>query len=66
MRYGETVGIVVASTHDPREIGRCYEPGCNVYVRKPVQYDACIEAVRRLGFFLQVVELSPGHRLAPP
>jgi hypothetical protein len=49
-----------------REIGRCYESGCNVYVRKPVQYDAFIEAVRRLGFFVQVVKLPPGHRLAPP
>jgi DNA-binding NarL/FixJ family response regulator len=60
------LAIVLAITDDPREIRRCYEPGCNVYVRKPVQYDACIEAVRGLGFFLQVVELPPGHRLAPP
>jgi CheY-like chemotaxis protein len=58
--------IVLTTTDDPREIERCYELGCNVYVCKPVQYDAFIEAVRRLGFFLQVVKLPPGHRLAPP
>jgi CheY-like chemotaxis protein len=56
--------IVLTTTDDPREIERCYELGCNVYICKPVEYDAFIEAVRRLGFFLQVVKLPPGHRLA--
>jgi CheY-like chemotaxis protein len=55
--------IVLTTTDDPREIARCYELGCNVYITKPVEYDAFIEAVRRLGFFLQVVKLPPGHRL---
>ena len=49
--------IVLTTPDDPREIERCYELGCNVYVTKPVEYDAFIEAVRRLGFFLQVVKL---------
>lgn len=58
--------IVLTTTDDPREIARCYELGCNVYITKPVEYDAFIEAVRRLGFFLQVVKLPPGHRFAAP
>jgi CheY-like chemotaxis protein len=58
--------IVLTTTDDPREIERCYELGCNVYITKPVEYDAFIEAVRRLGFFLQVVKLPPGHRFAQP
>jgi CheY-like chemotaxis protein len=58
--------IVLTTTDDPREIARCYELGCNVYICKPVEYDAFIEAVRRLGFFLQVVKLPAGHRLAVP
>jgi CheY-like chemotaxis protein len=57
--------IVLTTTDDPREIERCYELGCNVYITKPVEYDAFIEAVRRLGFFLQVVKLPPGQRYAP-
>ncbi|MGF6842675.1 hypothetical protein QF001_006570 [Paraburkholderia youngii] len=48
-----------------RESALCYEHGCNVCVRKPVEYDTFIEAVRRLGFFLQVVKLTPAHRLEP-
>ncbi|MBC7499868.1 MAG: response regulator [Herminiimonas sp.] len=51
--------IMLTTTDNPREIERCYEFGCNVYVTKPVEYDAFIEAVRRLGFFLQVVKLPP-------
>lgn len=58
--------IVLTTTDDPREIARCYEAGCNVYITKPVEYDAFIEAVRRLGFFLQVVKLPSGHRLTAP
>jgi CheY-like chemotaxis protein len=54
--------IVLTTTDDPREIERCYELGCNVYITKPVEYDAFIEAVRRLGFFLQVVKLPQGQR----
>ncbi|WP_321816545.1 MULTISPECIES: response regulator [unclassified Paraburkholderia] len=58
--------IVLTTTDDPREIERCYELGCNVYITKPVEYDAFIEAVRRLGFFLQVVKLPAGHRFSRP
>lgn len=56
--------IMLTTTDDPREIERCYEYGCNVYITKPVEYDDFIEAVRRLGFFLQVVKL-PATPAAP-
>lgn len=49
--------IMLTTTDDPREIARCYELGCNIYVTKPVEYGAFVEAVQRLGFFLQVVQL---------
>jgi CheY-like chemotaxis protein len=49
--------IMLTTTDDPREIERCYQLGCNVYVTKPVDYDAFIEAIRRLGFFLQIVKI---------
>lgn len=51
--------IMLTTTDDPREIERCYEYGCNLYITKPVEYDAFIEAVRRLGFFLQIIKV-PG------
>ena len=47
--------IVLTTTDDPREIDRCYQLGCGVYITKPVDYQAFVEAVQRLGLFLQVV-----------
>ena len=51
--------IILTTTDDPREIQRCYELGCNVYITKPVDYQAFVEAIKRLGLFLQVVALPP-------
>jgi CheY-like chemotaxis protein len=51
--------VMLTTTDDPREIERCYQMGCNVYVTKPVEYEQFIEAVKRLGFFLQVVRVPP-------
>jgi CheY-like chemotaxis protein len=56
-RTEHVVVIMLTTTDDPREIARCYELGCNVYVTKPVEPEAFLEAVRRLGLFLQVVSL---------
>ncbi len=50
--------IMLTTTDDPREIQRCYQLGCNVYVTKPVEYEPFIEAIRRLGFFLQIVKIA--------
>jgi CheY-like chemotaxis protein len=51
--------IMLTTTDDPREIERCYQFGCNVYVTKPVEYEKFIDAVKRMGFFLQVVKVTP-------
>lgn len=49
--------IMLTTTDDPREIERCYQLGCNVYITKPVAYEEFVEAVKRLGLLLQVVEV---------
>jgi len=54
--------IMLTTTDDPREIERCYDYGCNLYITKPVEYEAFIEAVRRLGFFLQIIKVPPVGR----
>lgn len=56
--------IMLTTTDDPREIARCYKLGCNIYVTKPVEYAAFVEAVQRLGYFLQVVQLPQSVREA--
>jgi CheY-like chemotaxis protein len=49
--------IMLTTTDDPREVGRCYQLGCSVYITKPVQYDQFAEAVQRLGLFLDIVKV---------
>jgi len=56
--------IMLTTTDDPREIANCYELGCNAYITKPVEYDAFAETVKRLGLFLQVVQV-PSQALIP-
>ena len=51
--------IMLTTTDDPREVERCYGLGCSVYITKPVEYEAFVEAVRRLGLLLQIVEVPP-------
>ncbi len=49
--------IMLTTTDDPREVQRCYQLGCSVYVTKPMDYQSFIDAVKRLGLFLQVVQV---------
>jgi CheY-like chemotaxis protein len=50
--------IMLTTTDDSREVERCYELGCSVYIQKPVDYDRFAEAIRRLGLFMTLV-LAP-------
>jgi CheY-like chemotaxis protein len=64
----KTPVIMLSTTDDPREISVCYELGCSVYITKPVDPLQFIEAIKRLGFFLQIISLSedePGAVSAP-
>lgn len=53
--------IVLTTTDDAREVTRCYNLGCNVYVTKPVEYESFAEAIRKLGLFLSVVAIPDGE-----
>lgn len=57
--------IMLTTTDDPREIQRCYELGCSVYITKPVDYQAFVEAINRLGLFLQVVRIPDTNQAHP-
>lgn len=49
--------IVLTTTDNPKEIEKCYELGCNVYITKPVEYEAFAESIRKLGLLLAVVRV---------
>lgn len=49
--------IMLTTTDDPKEIERCYNLGCNVYITKPIDYDKFVEAIERLGLFTTIIEV---------
>ena len=49
--------IILTTTDDPREIERCHSLGCSIYIVKPVEYEGFIDAIRKVGLFLSVVEV---------
>jgi len=49
--------IMLTTTDDPREVNRCYELGCSVYITKPLQYEAFVDALTRLGMFLEIIKV---------
>jgi CheY-like chemotaxis protein len=57
----KTPAIMLTTTDDPREVERCYSLGCSIYITKPVRYEDFVEALNRLGMFLEIVKLP-----APP
>ena len=52
--------VVLTTTDDKAEIQRCYDLGCNVYITKPVNYEAFADAIRQLGLFLSVIQVPEG------
>jgi len=52
--------VILTTTDDVREVSRCYDLGCNVYITKPVDYQQFSDAIRKLGLFLSVVTVPNG------
>ena len=55
-RLKRTPVVVLTTTDDKVEIQRCYDLGCNVYITKPVDYEAFAGAIQQLGLFLSVMQ----------
>ena len=49
--------IMITTTDDPREVEKCHQLGCNSYITKPIDSTKFVEAIRKLGLFLLVVEV---------
>lgn len=53
--------IVVTTSDDTRDVSKCYQLGCNVFLTKPlVDYEQFAEVIRKLGMFLSVVTVPEG------
>ncbi len=52
--------VVLTTTDDSHEVNRCYDLGANVYVTKPVDYQAFSDAIVKLGMLVTVVSVPDG------
>jgi len=51
--------VVLTTSSEHEDIHKCYGNGANSYVRKPVEFDRFLEAVRHLGLYWTLVNESP-------
>ena len=49
--------IVLTTADDPREVKHCYELGCNLFITKPVKYQAFVDVLQHVATFLLVVRV---------
>jgi CheY-like chemotaxis protein len=49
--------IILTTTEDPREVNRCHDLGCNVYMHKPVSFESFAAAINKLGMFVGLLQL---------
>lgn len=52
--------IVLTSSDDKKDVTRCYELGCNVFITKPINYESFCRTIRNLGVILSVMALPQG------
>jgi two-component system response regulator len=50
---------VLTTSNEERDIISSYELGANSYIRKPVDFDQFMEAVRQLGLYWLVLNVPP-------
>jgi CheY-like chemotaxis protein len=49
--------VMLTTTDNPAEVAKCYELGCNVYITKPVEYEAFSKAIQNLGMLLSIIKV---------
>lgn len=49
--------IILTTTDDQREVNRCYDLGCNVFLTKPIDPDLFSQAIHKLGLLLSIVTI---------
>ena len=54
--------VVLTTSSEQEDIDKCFGNGANSYVRKPVEFDRFLDAVRQLGLYWTLVNEVPGRR----
>ena len=51
--------IMLTTSSEAEDVWKCYGNGANSYVRKPVEFDKFLDAVRHLGLYWTIVNERP-------
>ena len=49
--------IVLTTAGNEEVVEECRRLGCNMFVKKPVEYEQFVESMNRIGHFLSIVEV---------
>lgn len=49
--------IMLTTSDNPQEVKLCHELGCSSYITKPIEYEKFVEAIQRLGMFIQITRI---------
>jgi CheY-like chemotaxis protein len=49
--------IVLTTADNTKDVNNCYDLGCSFYVVKPVEYEVFVKTARKIGAFLNIIEI---------
>ena len=53
--------VILTTSGSAEEVQLCYDLGCNVFIKKPVEYEEFCQAIKKLGMFLEIMMVPNGE-----